>query len=342
MDYRIFNVRTDINACDCTRGCMDTRKRRFHWKFTLLEKSLAAPGNRTCVSGVTVRCCNQLSCIPTPRITGARRICDTSQRIRLSVDTWAQQIFWGSCEDLPSMSVLLNLSNMTTQGPSLKVRSTLITNDLWVFTSRLMSKTGSLVYRMTHACGFGLAWKASCMKELVGMSEMCCRMHVVSRILACKCPDAWRFTSCTEYLFQIANRFGRIVQRQFLVDSFGLPGRRKLFHSFSDFRASPGVLTSGGLGIPMNRKVLWVLSRVFDTVTAWKRHRRTLHGQGKICVVLMKGRAWDCYCISSNTHRSASAPMAPSYLPLQTYRHVCQCTRPIQKIEGAFPSLLIG
>ena len=24
MDYGIFNVRTDVNACDCTRGCKDT------------------------------------------------------------------------------------------------------------------------------------------------------------------------------------------------------------------------------------------------------------------------------------------------------------------------------
>ena len=24
MDYGIFNVHTDVNACDCTRGCMDT------------------------------------------------------------------------------------------------------------------------------------------------------------------------------------------------------------------------------------------------------------------------------------------------------------------------------
>ena len=24
MDYRIFNVRTDVNACDSTRGCTDT------------------------------------------------------------------------------------------------------------------------------------------------------------------------------------------------------------------------------------------------------------------------------------------------------------------------------
>ena len=27
MDYRIFNVRTDVNACVCTQGCTDTRKR---------------------------------------------------------------------------------------------------------------------------------------------------------------------------------------------------------------------------------------------------------------------------------------------------------------------------
>ena len=27
MDYRIFNVSTDVNACDYTRGCTDTRKR---------------------------------------------------------------------------------------------------------------------------------------------------------------------------------------------------------------------------------------------------------------------------------------------------------------------------
>ena len=26
MDYRIFNARTDVNACDCTWGCADTEK----------------------------------------------------------------------------------------------------------------------------------------------------------------------------------------------------------------------------------------------------------------------------------------------------------------------------
>ena len=27
IHYRISNVRTDVNACDCTRVCTDTRKR---------------------------------------------------------------------------------------------------------------------------------------------------------------------------------------------------------------------------------------------------------------------------------------------------------------------------
>ena len=38
---------------------------RTHRKLTLGEKSLAAPGNRTSVSGVTVWCSNQQSYIPT-------------------------------------------------------------------------------------------------------------------------------------------------------------------------------------------------------------------------------------------------------------------------------------
>ena len=29
MDYGIFNVHTYVNACDCTRGCTDTRKRVY-------------------------------------------------------------------------------------------------------------------------------------------------------------------------------------------------------------------------------------------------------------------------------------------------------------------------
>ena len=54
MDYRILNERTDVNACDCTRGCTDT-VRESALKVDFGRKSLAAPGNRTCVSGVLVR-----------------------------------------------------------------------------------------------------------------------------------------------------------------------------------------------------------------------------------------------------------------------------------------------
>ena len=28
VDYTVFNVRTDVNACDCTRGCTDTARKR--------------------------------------------------------------------------------------------------------------------------------------------------------------------------------------------------------------------------------------------------------------------------------------------------------------------------
>ena len=63
MDYRIFNVRTTGNACDCTRGCTDTARESALkteswklkvWKLTLGEISLTAPGNRTCVRGMPV------------------------------------------------------------------------------------------------------------------------------------------------------------------------------------------------------------------------------------------------------------------------------------------------
>ena len=38
-----------------------TPKESLHWKLTLGRKSLSTQGNRTCVSGVTVRCCNHPS-----------------------------------------------------------------------------------------------------------------------------------------------------------------------------------------------------------------------------------------------------------------------------------------
>ena len=44
--FGMFKVRTDADACDCTRGLYGHRT-RVHWKLTLGEKSIAAPGTRT-------------------------------------------------------------------------------------------------------------------------------------------------------------------------------------------------------------------------------------------------------------------------------------------------------
>ena len=96
MNYRIFNVRTYVNACDCTRGCTDRRK-SVCTESWLREKSIAAPGNRTCVSGVTVRCSNQLSyMIPT-------RTC--YHRLNLNRNHWAMASTRGrgaEIDELPS------------------------------------------------------------------------------------------------------------------------------------------------------------------------------------------------------------------------------------------------
>ena len=40
------------------------RKETLHWKLTVGEKSLAAPGNRTCVGSVPVRCSTNWSTSP--------------------------------------------------------------------------------------------------------------------------------------------------------------------------------------------------------------------------------------------------------------------------------------
>ena len=74
MDYRIFIARTDVNACACTRGVHGDRKESaLKVDCGREKKSLAAPGNRTCVSGVAARCCNQLSYNPSSSyIRGSR------------------------------------------------------------------------------------------------------------------------------------------------------------------------------------------------------------------------------------------------------------------------------
>ena len=55
MDYRIFSVHTDVNACGYTRECTETVRESALKVDSGKKKSHAAPGNRTCVSGVSVR-----------------------------------------------------------------------------------------------------------------------------------------------------------------------------------------------------------------------------------------------------------------------------------------------
>ena len=51
----IFNVHTDVNACDFTRGYTDTIRESALKVYTERKKSLAAPGNRTCFGGLPIR-----------------------------------------------------------------------------------------------------------------------------------------------------------------------------------------------------------------------------------------------------------------------------------------------
>ena len=48
----IFNMHTDVNACDCTRGCTDNVRESALKVDSGREKSLAAPGSSTRVSNV--------------------------------------------------------------------------------------------------------------------------------------------------------------------------------------------------------------------------------------------------------------------------------------------------
>ena len=57
MDCGIFNVRTAVNACDCTRWCTDiVRKSALKVGFGRKKKKTLAPGNRNCVGDLSVRC----------------------------------------------------------------------------------------------------------------------------------------------------------------------------------------------------------------------------------------------------------------------------------------------
>ena len=63
MDYGIFNVRTDLNTCDCTQGYTDT-VRKSALKFDSGRKILC----RTCVGNVPVCCPTKWATFP-PRVT---------------------------------------------------------------------------------------------------------------------------------------------------------------------------------------------------------------------------------------------------------------------------------
>ena len=65
MDYGLFNGRTDINVCGCTRGFTDTVRESALKVDSSRKKSLAAPGNRTCVGSVPFRCSTNWATSPT-------------------------------------------------------------------------------------------------------------------------------------------------------------------------------------------------------------------------------------------------------------------------------------
>ena len=64
--FWIYNVRRDVNASDCT-GRLYGHRKSLHWKLTVGEKSLVAPGNNQRRAGSTL---HQLSYIPTPSCRG--------------------------------------------------------------------------------------------------------------------------------------------------------------------------------------------------------------------------------------------------------------------------------
>ena len=62
MDHGIFNMHTDVNVCNCTWECMDTVESAL--KVNCGRKSLAAPGNSTCIGSVPIRCSTNRATAP--------------------------------------------------------------------------------------------------------------------------------------------------------------------------------------------------------------------------------------------------------------------------------------
>ena len=88
---RIFIVHTGVNACNCTQGYKDT-VRESALKVDSGRKSLAALGNRICVSSVTVHCSNQLSYIQSPMV-GA---CSSKSPTPIPPCMWTSHSSWWS------------------------------------------------------------------------------------------------------------------------------------------------------------------------------------------------------------------------------------------------------
>ena len=66
MDYGIFKVRTDVNACDCTRVCTDTI-REAALKFDSGRKIPCRTGESNLLRQRAGPALYQLSYIPTPK-----------------------------------------------------------------------------------------------------------------------------------------------------------------------------------------------------------------------------------------------------------------------------------
>ena len=63
MDYRIFIVRTDVNSCDCTRGCTDT-VRESALEVDSGRKIPCRTGESNLRRGVPIRCSTNWSTSP--------------------------------------------------------------------------------------------------------------------------------------------------------------------------------------------------------------------------------------------------------------------------------------
>ena len=89
--FGIFNVHTDVQACDCTRRLYRHRKRACTESWLWEKKSLAAPENRTYLRGVPVRRSTNWATSPPQRS-------DAFQQHLLEYSRkWKLTIYWVPC-----------------------------------------------------------------------------------------------------------------------------------------------------------------------------------------------------------------------------------------------------